>query len=157
MSAMHPALRRAIIASQSIPKAAEPVVVIAPVITTLPPSYEPEPIPADAVHVKWYEDHPEIEPSVTIDKIKQAVSKATGVPVREMVSHRKPDQIVLARQIAMYLVRTMMGRSFAVIGRAFNKSDHSSTHHGVRKIEAMVAADPVFAARVKAIQESIHA
>jgi chromosomal replication initiation ATPase DnaA len=153
---MHPSLRRAIIASHSIPKPAR-VVVIAPVITTLPPSYDPEPTPATAVHVKWYEDHPELEPRITIDKIKRAVSAATGISVRDMVSHRKPDHIVVARQIAMYLARTMMGRSFPVIGRAFNKGDHSSTHHGVRKIEAMIAADPVFAARVKAIQESIHA
>jgi hypothetical protein len=161
-AAIHPALRRAIIASKSIPKPTAPVVVqpmavvIAPVITTLPPSYEPGPTPASAVRVKWY-GPPEPYPHVSMEKIKVAVSAATKISIFDMVSERKSDPIALARQIAMYLARMMTSRSLPSIGRAFGDRDHTTARHSVLKIERLVAADPAFAARVKAIQESIHA
>jgi hypothetical protein len=161
-AAMHPALRRAIIASKSVPKPTTPVVVqpmaivIAPIITTLPPSYEPGPTPADAVRVKWY-GIPEAYPHVSMERIKAAVSAATKISTIDMISERRTAPIVHARQIAMYLSRLLTSWSFPRIGRAFGYRDHSTVLHGIRKIEAMVEADPAFAARVKAIQESIHA
>lgn len=143
---MNPALRRAIIASRSYqPIAEEPVIALAP-------SSDPGPTPPTALHVVWYEDR-----AVTVEKIKAAVSKATGISVLDMVSERKPDPIALARQIAMYLAKAMTARSLAAIGRSFGNRDHSTVYHAVHKIEAMVAADPSFAARIEAIKESINA
>lgn len=66
----------------------------------------------------------------TVSKIVEAVSEATGIPARHILSQKRTAPIARARQIVMYEAR-LAGLSYPQIGEALGR-DHSSVVHGVR-------------------------
>lgn len=61
----------------------------------------------------------------------------------DMVSRRRPNNLVLPRQIAMYLSRTLTGQSLQEIGEAFGGRDHGTIIHACRAVENMMQQDHV--------------
>lgn len=92
-----------------------------------------------------------------IRAIQIAVAKYTGVSVNDILSQRRTANIVMPRQIAMYLCKEITKRSLPEIGRRFGNRDHTTVLHAVRKIERMIADDPDFAAQVEEIKRIIGA
>lgn len=82
--------------------------------------------------------------AITIDSIKKHVSehfhlREMGDPNLQVRTHR--HVFVLARQIAMYIVRQATGASLQEIGREFGGRHHSTVLHSIRKIEQMRRTD----------------
>ena len=63
---------------------------------------------------------------------------------------------VLARQIAMYLIRSMTNLSLDDIGREFGNRDHSTVIHSLDKVEEQMKKSPTFAETVKEIKTNIN-
>jgi hypothetical protein len=137
-------------------RAFRPAPVIVPEVIALEP-VEPEPVPADAVHVPWFPDPDFLGRRVSLERIKAAVSQAYGVTVLDLVSARRTANVIAPRQVAMYLAKVMTPNSLPAIGRAFGDRDHTTVFHAVKKIALHTAIDQEFAARVEAIKESIGA
>lgn len=57
-----------------------------------------------------------------------------GVTRSDILSERRTKDIVLPRQIAIFLARTITLKSMPAIGRAF-KRDHTTILYGYRKIK----------------------
>jgi chromosomal replication initiator protein len=55
-----------------------------------------------------------------------------------------------ARQVAMWLVRELGGRSYPELGRIFQR-DHTTAISAVRRVAARYAGEPAYAARVRRI------
>ena len=55
----------------------------------------------------------------------------------------------------MYLIRKHTSHSLKEIARAFNKKDHATVHHGVKKIEDGSNVDAVLAREVKYIEDLV--
>jgi chromosomal replication initiation ATPase DnaA len=91
----------------------------------------------------------------SVRKIIFAVAKAFGVAPIDVMSHRRTYDVVLPRQVAMYLAKTTTLRSLPDIGRQFGGKDHSTILHGVRKIAARMAVDDSFRAKVEALRASV--
>ena len=62
---------------------------------------------------------------------------------------------VAARQIAMYLIRTMTNLSQDNIGQLFDNRDHSTVIHSIRQVEQKMKKDPSFAEMVKELKTNI--
>ena len=62
---------------------------------------------------------------------------------------------VEARQIAMYLIRTMTNLSQDNIGQLFDNRDHSTVIHSIRQVEQKMKKDPSFAEMVKELKTNI--
>lgn len=91
-----------------------------------------------------------------IEAIQRAVlAEFPGVTMYDLKSVRRPAAMVRARQIAMYLAKTVTARSLPEIGRRFGGRDHTTVLHAVRKIEAMVKRDAALAAQIERIKENI--
>jgi chromosomal replication initiator protein len=58
-----------------------------------------------------------------------------------MYSKRRPSNIALPRQIAMYLAKEMTQKSLPEIGELFGGRDHTTVLHAVRKIGATRVGD----------------
>jgi chromosomal replication initiation ATPase DnaA len=86
-----------------------------------------------------------------IAEIQQAVAARFGIRSAEMVSHRRARIVARPRQVAMYLSRQMTPLSLPAIGKHFGDRDHTTVMHACRKIEELIAADPLFAAAVAQI------
>jgi len=62
---------------------------------------------------------------------------------------------VIARQIAMYLIRSMTNLSQDNIGQLFGNRDHSTVIHSIRTVEQKMKKDPAFAETVKELKSNI--
>lgn len=78
---------------------------------------------------------------VKIEDIQKIVSQHYNVSRADLISARRTRTIVLPRQIAMYLAKSITPRSLPEIGKRFGDRDHTTVLHAVRKIEAMVKQD----------------
>ena len=61
-----------------------------------------------------------------------------------------------ARQMAMYLIRSMTNISLDDIGREFGNHDHSTVLHSLDKVEAQMKTDKAFAETIKEIKTNIN-
>lgn len=66
--------------------------------------------------------------------IQRIVSHYFNLPIGVMTDPQRGKEVVLARQIAMYLSRDIYGYSYPMIGLAFNR-DHSTIIHAQWKIK----------------------
>lgn len=69
----------------------------------------------------------------TVLRIVDAVSEATGIPAKHILSQKRTAPVARARQIVMYEARRA-GLSYPQIGEALGR-DHTSVIHGVRAEE----------------------
>lgn len=96
---------------------------------------------------------PDVERS--IDGIRAHVAKRWGVTVEELNSKRRTKDITLPRQVAMYLIREILGSPLVEIGRAFGGRDHSTVIHSVQKIEEEIQKDEDLKLRVETLRTEI--
>jgi chromosomal replication initiator protein len=78
---------------------------------------------------------------VTIDDIIKTVAMKTGIKISDVNSQKKNKNIVLARQISMYLSRKLTTYSFPDIGEKIGGRDHSTVIYANNKIKRMLDAD----------------
>ncbi len=86
-----------------------------------------------------------------VRKIQVLVCVYFGVAVDDVLSERRTANVVLPRQIAMYLTKALTLRSLPEIGRRFGGRDHTTVLHAVRKIEALRQSDERIAAYITAL------
>jgi len=65
-------------------------------------------------------------------------------------------EAVGARQIAMYLIRSMTNLSVVDIGKIFDNRDHSTVLYSIQQVEKKMKKDPSFAETVKEIKTNIN-
>ena len=70
----------------------------------------------------------------TVKKIIQAVAEFYDLKEKEILSSSRKKEIVKPRQIAMYLLREELKRSFPFIGRRFGGKDHTTAIHAYERI-----------------------
>ena len=97
------------------------------------------------------------EKKITPRRIKEAVASNYDLPAETLRGKTRISRVVRARQVAMYLCREMTDLSLVLIGKQFGGRDHSTVLHSIRKIEGLIADDPVFAGRVNDIRKGINA
>ncbi len=81
------------------------------------------------------------EHAVSIESIQKAVVSQFNLKISDLKAKRKTKQIVLARQIAMYLARTLTKSSLVEIGERFGGRDHSTVLHAIKKIKQQIQYD----------------
>lgn len=91
-------------------------------------------------------------PSVIIDYI----SKFYDLEESVIRGQQRVRDAVQARQIAMYLIRSMTNLSLDDIGKEFGNRDHSTVLHSIDKVEKQMKKDSAFAETVKEIKTNIN-
>jgi len=94
-------------------------------------------------------------PWITTSSVIEVVSEHFGMTRAELLACRRKASIVKARQIAMYLAKTLTLRSLPEIGRRFGGRDHTTVLHAVRKITRLIAEDAGFAAEITTLSMKI--
>ena len=75
---------------------------------------------------------------LTIDTIQKRVADYYQLRHSDMLSKRRPNNIAIPRQIAMYLARILTKHSLAEIGENFGGRDHGTVIHACKSVEAMM-------------------
>jgi chromosomal replication initiator protein len=80
-------------------------------------------------------------PQVTIERIQEVVCERFSMTVDELCSHRRTQNIVFPRHVAMYLSRELTDSSLPKIGKHFGDRDHTTVLHANDKVQNMIRAD----------------
>jgi chromosomal replication initiator protein len=85
------------------------------------------------------EDDPARRP--TMERIVQRVGRYFRVEPDRLCSGRRSREVLLPRQVSMYLARQLTGLSLEQIGAYFGGRDHTTVLHACRKVEQALSAD----------------
>ena len=93
---------------------------------------------------------------VTPELILDIVSEHFNIPISDLKGKKRNAEIVLPRQIVMYLCRVMTDTSLKAIGAFLGGKDHASVTHGIKKIEAEIKTDEALHNTVNIIMKKIN-
>ena len=83
--------------------------------------------------------------NVTIDKVQKAVCDYFNITRESLLSPSRKRQIVQARQISMYLCRSMITNcSLSSIGAETGGKDHATVLHACATVADLMATDKTF-------------
>jgi len=92
---------------------------------------------------------------ITIDAIQRAVSEQFGMRVAELKQKSNSRQIVVPRQIAMYLAKQLTEASLPEIGRQFGGKHHTTVMHSIGKIDEQRRTDKDLNRTVNKLMETL--
>ena len=78
---------------------------------------------------------------LTIESIQKRVADHFQIRHSDMTSKRRPNNIAIPRQIAMFLSRTLTKHSLQEIGDAFGGRDHGTVIHACKAVDNMMEQD----------------
>ncbi len=89
--------------------------------------------------------------------IIERTAKHFQVSLEEMLGPKRDKDIVVPRQVAMYILRSELHLSFPKIARELGRKDHTTAIHSIDKIEKEVRFDSDIKAAVAEIRERLYA
>ncbi len=89
---------------------------------------------------------------ITYELIQQLVAEAFNVSLSDILGKRRTQNVALARQVAMLLVRRLTGYSYPEIGAFFGGRDHSTVIHANKIIQERCLSESDLAATIKQIE-----
>ena len=75
---------------------------------------------------------------VTADLVMKTVSEYYNVTLGDLIGPTRRREVVIPRQVAMYLTREMTGMSLPQIGGVFGGRDHTTVLHSCRSVERSI-------------------
>ena len=93
---------------------------------------------------------------VTMDQIQKKVATSYNLSPETLCSKRKTQEIALARQVAMYLCRSLTSSSLKTIGAHFGGRDHSTVIHACTQVGENLKRDYNFKLKVDEIINSLY-
>lgn len=90
------------------------------------------------------------------DRIIQAVCEVFGRTESELKGPRGTAPVSDARQVAMFLFRTLTGESLDSIGRVFGDRDHGTVLHACRKVQGCIDMGDALGVRALALQSALN-
>ncbi|MDE2654333.1 MAG: chromosomal replication initiator protein DnaA [Gemmatimonadetes bacterium] len=89
-------------------------------------------------------------------RIREVVAEEWGVSSDSLASVRRSRDVLVPRQVAMFLMRTLLDIPLARIGREFGGRDHSTVHHSIRKVDGRLSSDEDFRQRVTDLRQRLE-
>ena len=90
-------------------------------------------------------------------QIIERTSRHFQIPIEDIIGPKRDKDIVVPRQIAMYMLRSELHLSFPKIARELGKKDHTTAIHSVEKIEKQSRLDPGLRQTIADIKERLYA
>jgi chromosomal replication initiator protein len=93
---------------------------------------------------------------ITIEAIQRAVAEQFGMRVSDLKQKNNSRNVVVPRQIAMYLAKQMTEASLPEIGRQFGNKHHTTVMHSIGKIDDQRRADKDLHRTLNKLQELLN-
>src|SRR5205823_10513795 len=90
-------------------------------------------------------------------QIIERTARHFQVPVEDIVGPKRDKDIVVPRQIAMYMLRNELKLSYPKIARELGRKDHTTAIHSVGKIDKEARADAGLRLAISEIRELLYA
>lgn len=92
---------------------------------------------------------------VTVQRIAEHVGGYFQVELRQLQSRRRYRNVLVPRQVGMYLARQLTELSLEQIGAYFGGRDHSTVLHACRKVEEALEHDAALSGAVRQIHAGL--
>ena len=92
---------------------------------------------------------------IKIERVQEIVADYFNIKVRELKSKKRLRQLVIPRQVAMYLSKELTDASLVEIGEKFGGKDHSTVIYAIKKVEEKIEKDPAFQRFLEDIKQKI--
>jgi chromosomal replication initiator protein len=93
---------------------------------------------------------------ITIEAIQRAVAEQFGMRVSDLKQKNNARNVVVPRQIAMYLAKQMTEASLPEIGRQFGNKHHTTVMHSIGKIDELRRTDKDLHRTLNKLQEQLN-
>jgi chromosomal replication initiator protein len=90
------------------------------------------------------------------ETVLQAVASYFNVPLASLTGKGRDKDVVVPRQVAMYLMREETSASLSLIGAEIGGRDHSTVMHGSEKIAQEIERDEALRKQVMELREQLH-
>lgn len=97
----------------------------------------------------------QINREVTIDSISSIVAEHYETTIDHLKGKTRKRNVVMARQLSMFLAKNYTNKSLKVIGSEFGGRDHSTVIYSVQQVQNMMDIDVVFKDTVTDIEKKI--
>jgi chromosomal replication initiator protein len=106
-------------------------------------------IPADTIA-------PPAPTRLEVRQVQQAVATRLELTVDDLLSPSRTARIARARQLAMYLTRELTDLSLPAIAEAFNRRDHTTVLHAIRRVERKALEDASLSRTLEELTSELH-
>ncbi|HSW37385.1 MAG TPA: chromosomal replication initiator protein DnaA [Candidatus Saccharimonadales bacterium] len=90
-------------------------------------------------------------------QIIERTARHFQIPIEDIMGPKRDKDIVVPRQIAMYILRSELHLSFPKIARELGRKDHTTAIHSVEKIEQESRLDSALRTAISEIKERLYA
>ena len=97
----------------------------------------------------------DIESEVGVDYIQKTVGEYFQISVEDLKDKTRKKEIVIARQVAMYLCKEYTNHSLKSIGYHFGGRDHSTVIHAVQSVSDMMDIDQKFGQAIEELKKKM--
>lgn len=94
---------------------------------------------------------------VSAKQIIERTARHFQIPLEEILGPKRDKDIVVPRQVAMYMLRSELHLSFPKIARELGRKDHTTAIHSVDKIEKESVFDSDIRTAIAEIKERLYA
>jgi len=94
---------------------------------------------------------------ISARQVVERTAKYFQIPMEEIMGPKRDKDIVVPRQIAMYMLRSELHLSFPKIARELGRKDHTTAIHSVEKIEKEASYDSEIKAALSEIKDRLYA
>jgi len=98
----------------------------------------------------------DIESEVGVDYIQKTVGEHFHITVAELKDKTRKKEIVIARQVAMYLCKEYTNHSLKSIGYHFGGRDHSTVIHAVQSVSDAMDVDSKFSEQIQGLKKKMR-
>ncbi len=91
----------------------------------------------------------------TFQEIIEAVSRYYSVSVQDMIGPKRNREVLIPRQIAMFIGKKHLDLSYNDIGEVFSGRDHTTVMNALKKIDKRMFTDPMLMREVHAIEVEV--
>jgi chromosomal replication initiator protein len=93
--------------------------------------------------------------NISVELIQRVVAEYFSLSSNDLKSKKRAQNIVLPRQIAMYIVREITEYSTTEIGQVFGGRDHTTVMYSCDKVEERMKADPTLEPTIESLKRMI--
>jgi chromosomal replication initiator protein len=94
---------------------------------------------------------------ISAKQVVERTARHFQVSMEDIMGPKRDKDIVVPRQVAMYVLRSELHLSFPKIARELGRKDHTTAIHSVEKIEKEAALDNNIKLAIKEIRERLYA
>ncbi|MCB0651128.1 MAG: chromosomal replication initiator protein DnaA [Saprospiraceae bacterium] len=96
-----------------------------------------------------------INKEITVEFIQSLVADHFDVSVEKLHGKTRKRQVVIARQLSMYLTKKLTGKSLKAIGENFGGRDHSTVIHSCKTVQDLMETDAILKDTVADLEKKI--